>query len=84
MKRLLIIIPMMAIMFADSPIGNWKLSGLRVDYFDIAREDVTVVVSDSYGFGIVVPVAAIPTGALFNQTINGPFTDAVLQGEGLT
>ena len=83
MKRLLIIISMAAIMFADSPVGNWKLSGLRVDYFDIAREEVTVVVSDAYGFGITVPIATIPSGLLFNQTINGPFTDEMLQAAGV-
>ena len=83
MKRLLIIISTMAIMFADSPVGNWKLSGLRVDYYDIARSDATVVLNDAYGFGIAVPVATIPAGLLFNVTVNGPFTDAALQAAGV-
>ena len=83
MKRLLIIISMAGIMFADSPVGNWKLSGLRVDYFDIARADATVFLTDSYGFGITVPVADIPAGALFNTIINGPFTDTALQFAGV-
>ena len=83
MKRLLIIISVVTMMFADSPIGNWKLSGLRVDYFDIARADGMVAVVDAYGFGITVPLAAIPAGALFNTTINGPFTNATLQGAGI-
>ena len=83
MKRLLIIISTMAIMFADSPVGNWKLSGLRVDYFDIARADATFLLNDAYGFGIAVPVANVPAGLLFNHTINGPFTDAQLQGAGV-
>jgi hypothetical protein len=83
MKRLLIIISVVTMMFADSPIGNWKLSGLRVDYFDIARADGMVQVVDAYGFGITVPLAAIPAGALFNTTINGPFTNATLQGAGI-
>jgi hypothetical protein len=83
MKRLLIIISTMAIMFADSPVGNWKLSGLRVDYFDIARADATFLLNDAYGFGIAVPVAQVPAGLLFNHTINGPFTDAQLQGAGV-
>ena len=73
----------MAIMFADSPVGNWKLSGLRVDYFDIARADATFTLSDAYGFGIDVVVAQVPAGLLFNHTINGPFTDAQLQGAGV-
>jgi len=83
MKRLLITISMVAIMFADSPVGNWKLSGLQVDYHDIARQDAAVVLYDAYGFGIGVSVADIPAGALFNVTINGPFTNAQLAGAGV-
>ena len=85
MKRLLIIISMATIVSAqaDSPVGNWKLSGLRVDYFDIARAPAQVVLTDSYGFGISTPIADIPAGALFNVTINGPFNDAALQGAGV-
>jgi hypothetical protein len=83
MKRLLIIIVTVAFVFGDSPVGNWKLSGLRVDYWDIARQPAQVVLYDSYGFGIAVPVADIPAGALFNHTPNGPFTDLELQGAGV-
>ena len=78
MKRLLIIMASFALVFADSPEGQWKLSGLRVDYFDIAREDGSLVVQDAYGFGISVPVASFPAGALFNVTVNGPFTNQTL------
>jgi len=83
MKRLLIIMASLALVFGDSPEGQWKLSGLRVDYFDIARQDGAVVVHDSYGFGISVPVASFPAGALFNVTVNGPFTNAVLGYAGI-
>ena len=83
MKRLLIIISMATIVFADSPVGNWKLSGLRVDYFDIARAPAQLVLTDAYGFGISTSIADIPAGALFNVTVNGPFTDAVLQAAGI-
>jgi len=72
-----------SMMFADSAVGNWKLSGLRVDYYDIARADAAVVVTDAYGFGLALPLASIPAGALFNHTPNGPFTDAMLQGAGV-
>ena len=37
MKRLLIIMSAISFMFADSAVGNWKLTGLTVDYYDIAR-----------------------------------------------
>ena len=84
MKRLLIIISAISFMFAqDDPVGNWKLSGLRVDYMDIARQDAAIVLNDAYGFGISVPVAALPAGYLFNYLINGPFNNAALQGAGV-
>ena len=83
MKRLLIIISTVSFMFADSPVGNWKLFGLTVDYFDIARADATVALSDSYGFGITVPVATIPAGLVFNHTPRGPWGDLDLQAAGV-
>ena len=83
MKRLLIIISTVSFMFADSAVGNWKLSGLTVDYFDIAREDVTVVLNDAYGFGITVPISTIPAGLMFNHTARGPWGDAALQAAGV-
>ena len=73
----------MAIMFADSPVGNWKLSGLRVDYYDIARAPVDFVVTDVYGAGIALTVAQVPAGALFNHTPNGPFNNAALDYAGV-
>ena len=83
MKRLLIIISMVSCMFADSAEGNWKLSGLTVDYFDIAREETAVILNDAYGFGIAVPIAVIPAGLLFNHTARGPWGDAALQAAGV-
>ena len=83
MKRLIMIVSIIGIMFADNPVGNWKLSGLRVDYYDIAREPAAVVLYDTYGFGVSIPVAEIPTGALFNHTARGPFSDAALQFAGV-
>ena len=59
MKKLLIILSTMAIMFADNPVGDWKLSGLRVDYYDIARESANFVVTDIYGAGIELTLANI-------------------------
>ena len=83
MKRLLVIIASMAIVFGDSPAGQWKLSGLRVDYFDIARAETNVYASDIYGAGIVIPLSNIPAGVLFNTTINGPFTNDILGAAGI-
>ena len=83
MKRLLIIISTVSFMFADDAVGNWKLFGLTVDYFDIARQEAAVVLSDSYGFGVAVPVAVIPPGLVFNHTARGPWGDAELSAAGV-
>ena len=56
------------------PVGNWKLSGLKVDYIHITREAATVALSDAYGFGITIPVSEIPEGVVFQRFTNGPFT----------
>ena len=76
-------------MFADDAVGNWKLSGLIVDYYDIARphpdypNGVPFLLNDSYGYGISVPVAVVPAGLMFNRTKRGPWGDAALQAAGI-
>ena len=66
MKRLILTLSIIGYLFAQpSPEGNWKLSGLEVDYIHIAREDVSVQVCDTYGQGFCVEVAAIPTGVYY-------------------
>ena len=76
MKRLIIIISALSFLLADpSPVGNWKLSGLKVDYMHITRENAEVVLTDAYGGQFVtVPVQTIPEGVLFQRFVNGPFT----------
>ena len=75
MKRLLITLSAFCFLMADpDPVGNWKLSGLKVDYLHITREDATVALTDAYGFGLEVPVLEIPAGILFQRFTNGPFT----------
>ena len=78
MKRLLIIMSVISFMFADEAAGNWKLTGLIVDYYDIARphpdypNGVPFLLKDSYGYGIAVEVANVPAGLMFNRTLRGP------------
>ena len=49
MKRLLIMLSVVGCLLAqDSPVGNWKLSGLKVDYLHVTREDADVFLTDSY------------------------------------
>ena len=86
MKRLLITLSAIGcFLFADAPdvAGNWKLSGLKVEYLHVARETVSVNLEDSYGVGVVVPVSSVPAGALFQQFTNGPFTLEVIDANQL-
>ena len=89
MKRLLIIMSVISFMFADEAVGNWKLTGLIVDYYDIARphpdypNGVPFMLKDSYGYGIEVEVANVPAGLMFNRTLRGPWGDAALQAAGI-
>jgi len=69
----------------DSPVGNWKLSGLKVDYLHVTREDADVFLTDSYwqSFGMAtpmvqVPVMDIPNGVVYQRFTNGPFTLATI------
>ena len=50
MKRLLITLSVVGcLLYADpNPIGNWKLSGLKVDYLHIARETTDIALNDMY------------------------------------
>ena len=75
MKRLLIVISACCFLMADpDPVGNWKLSGLKVDYMHLTREHATVALTDVYDFGVYVPVMEIPAGVMFQRFTNGPFT----------
>jgi len=66
-----------------SPVGEWKLTGLRVDYMDIARGPASVIVNDAYGLGVSTSLGEIVPGTLFNTTVNGPFTNATLEIAGV-
>ena len=81
MKRLIITLSVIGCLFADSPVGNWKLSGLAVDYLHITREDAQVNLTDAYWQAggmdapmVVVPISMIPKGVLYQRFTNGPFT----------
>ena len=76
MKRLLITLSVVGcLLYADpNPIGNWKLSGLKVDYLHIARETTDIALNDIYGAGVQVVVATVPAGAVYARFTNGPFT----------
>jgi hypothetical protein len=81
MKRLIITLSVIGCLFADNPVGNWKLSGLAVDYIHITRENAQVNLQDAYWQAsgldapmVVVPVLDIPSGVVYQRFTNGPFT----------
>ena len=85
MKKLLIILSVVGCLLADSPVGNWKLSGLAVDYLHLTRENAIVNLTDTYweasglpGPMVTVPVMDIPNGAVYQRFTNGPFTLATI------
>ena len=85
MKKLIVLLAAScSMMFAENDAaGSYRLTGLHVVYYDIARADVTVTVHDAYGIGIEVPVQEIPAGAIFNSTPNGPHGEPYLNAVGV-
>ena len=85
MKKLIVLLAAScSMMFAENDAtGSYRLTGLHVVYYDIARADVTVTVHDAYGMGVVVPVQEIPSGAIFNSTPNGPHGEPYLNAVGV-
>ena len=85
MKRLLITLSVIGcLLYADpSPIGNWKLSGLKVDYLHIARETTEIALNDIYGANVRVVVATVPAGAVYARFTNGPFTLPIIEENSL-
>ena len=73
MKRLMILMcTVTALMFAQDAAGQYKLTGVDVEYTYMARNgDFTLTVTDPYGFGVTTPLTVIPGGA--------PFTTQAMQ-----
>ncbi|MBC8478922.1 MAG: hypothetical protein H8D46_00540, partial [FCB group bacterium] len=55
-------------LIAQDISGSYKLSGLNVVYYNIARETTPIVVSDIYGIGITTPISVINEGDVFYAT----------------
>ena len=75
MKRLLITLSAIGCLFADIDVtGNWKLSGLKVDYLHIARETTDIEICAQVNPDLCVTLATIPAGVVYTTFVNGPFT----------
>ena len=62
MKRLMILMcTVTALMFAQDAAGQYKLTGVDVEYTYMARNgDYDLTVTDAYGFGVTTTIATIP------------------------
>ena len=83
MKRLIILaFAISSFIIAQDAAGQYKLSGVDVEYTYVSRYATTLTVTDAYGIGVTIPVNTIPEGAPFNvQTMR--LTDAGLNAIGI-
>ena len=79
MKKLIIsIIFCISLITAQDAAGNYKLSGLDVQYYMAARYDTPIIVSDTYGAGISLAISQIGAGQIFYEVHNAPLSEASL------
>jgi hypothetical protein len=83
MKKLLILVMAMGTIIAQDIAGNYRVSALDVQYYDIARQDVNVNVQDAYGLGVEITLQEIHAGDLFYGTHSGPYNEATLAAVGI-
>jgi len=73
----------MSTLIAQDIAGNYRVSALDVQYYDIARQDVDVNVTDVYGAGVVLTLQKIMAGDLFYGTHSGPYNQNLLNTIGV-
>ena len=83
MKKLLILVMAVGGLMAQDIAGNYRVSALDVQYYDIARQDVDVNVQDAYGLGVELTLLEIHAGDLFYSTHSGPYNEAALAFAGI-
>ena len=84
MKRILMLaMAMSSIMMAQDIAGNYRVSALDVQYYDIARQSVDINVSDAYGLGVSLTLTTINAGDLFYGTRSGPYNESTLAAIGV-
>jgi hypothetical protein len=63
---LIAVVTMATMVYAQCDVqGNFRVTALDVQYYDIARQATDVVVNDAYGLGIPVVLQTINAGDLF-------------------
>jgi hypothetical protein len=83
MKKLLLGVLAMSLMTAQDIAGNYRVSALDVQYYDVARQQTDVNVSDHYGLGVVLTLQTINAGDIFYGTHSGPYNEATLAAVGI-
>jgi hypothetical protein len=83
MKKLLILVMAMGALMAQDIAGDYRVSALDVQYYDIARQDVDVNVQDIYNLGVEITLTTIHAGDLFYGTRSGPYNEAALSAAGI-
>ena len=81
---LIAVVTMATMVYAQCDVqGNFRVTALDVQYYDIARQATDVVVNDAYGLGIPVVLQTINAGDLFYGTHSGPYNAAILDQIGV-
>ena len=81
---LIAVITMATMMYAQCDVqGNYKVTALDVQYYDISRQDVDINVQDVYQLGIELTLDVVHAGDLFYGTHSGPYNSATLDAIGV-
>jgi hypothetical protein len=83
MKKLLMLVMAISTLMAQDIAGYYRVSALDVQYYDIARQETDIKVTDIYGLGVDIVLATVNAGDLFYQTHSGPYNEAVLAAVGI-
>ena len=83
MQKLVIVLLLgLNIMYSQDAAGQYKLTGVDVQYTYITRDTVSLTVTDAYGLGVTQEVAEIPNSVPFT-TQEMQLTDAALSAVGI-
>ena len=87
MKRLITLISIFTLstmIYAQCDVdGNYRVSALDVQYYDIARQTTNINVSDAYGLGVELTLLTINAGDVFYSTHSGPYNETTLAAIGV-
>ena len=81
---LIAVLTMATMIYAQCDVvGNYRVTALDVQYYDIARQTTDVKVVDAYGQGFEIVLQTINAGDLFYGTHSGPYNSAILDQIGV-